>query len=164
MSFGRYHFKNTRVPLHHTSVILADSLQDAMSQATFSMVSDTDPFRCQPSITHWILAGNRFHQMRAIPRRPCVLHEDMAPSHSKSLKEKEQISQDSILIWQRKSSSEERDEIFMRKTIALKHALFLCILFHGKWREMKRKEKSGKGLEQEVCCPRVYDLGIGKVR
>lgn len=113
MSFGRYHSKNTCVPLRHTSVILADSLEDTMSQATFSMISDADPFGCQPSITHWILTGNRFHQMRAIPLRPCGFHKDMAPSHSKSLKEKEQVSQDSILIQQRRSSTMERNDTFI---------------------------------------------------
>lgn len=65
-------------------LILADSLQDAMSRATFAMVRDTDPFRRQPLVTHRILTGNRFHQVRATARRPRRFHEDMALSHSKT--------------------------------------------------------------------------------
>lgn len=81
---GRHHFEHTGVYVHLTSIILANRLQDAVSWATFSMIWDTDAFRCQPSITHRILTGNRFDQMRAVSSRPRGFHEDMALSHSKS--------------------------------------------------------------------------------
>lgn len=74
-----------------TSFVLTDSLQDAMSQATFPMIRDTDPFWSEPSMTHRILARHRFYQMRAVPRGPCRFHENMALSHSKAWKERESM-------------------------------------------------------------------------